>query len=72
LLTWKWFAASKVWEPEFLSTFRFGYAFLIYPLYFTLLVIALSFLTGVGYALAGVLLLFLFNLLYVKTGQAAT
>ncbi|WP_445381639.1 1-acyl-sn-glycerol-3-phosphate acyltransferase [Robiginitalea sp. IMCC43444] len=72
LLGWKWFAANKVWEPEFLSTFRFGYAFLIYPLYFTLLGITLFFLAGAGYALAGVLLLFLFNLLYVKTGQAAT
>lgn len=67
LLPWKWIASNKVWEPEFLSTFRFGYAFLAFPLYFAIIGIGLSFLAGPGYALAGVFLLFLLNLLYVKT-----
>lgn len=65
-LLWRWIAANKVWEPEFMSTFRFLYALLAFPLYLGLL--------AAGFALSGAppqaywLLpgLFLFNLLYVK------
>ena len=65
-LPWRWIAANKVWEPEFLSTFRFLYALLAFPAYLGLLA-AIFALTGVPpeayWALPG---LFLFNLLYVK------
>ncbi|WP_088341775.1 1-acyl-sn-glycerol-3-phosphate acyltransferase [Robiginitalea sediminis] len=66
VLPWGWVARNKVWEPEFMSTFRFGFAFLVYPLYYLALLLLLGWLAG--WATAGVAVAFLiaFNLLYVK------
>lgn len=65
-LLWRWIAANKVWEPEFLSTFRFLLALLAFPIYLGLLAAAFA-LSGAPSEAYGILPgLFLFNLLYVK------
>ncbi|MDC6355276.1 MULTISPECIES: lysophospholipid acyltransferase family protein [unclassified Robiginitalea] len=65
-LLWRWIAANKVWEPEFMSTFRYLFALLAFPLYLGLLAATFA-LTGAPpqayWCLPG---LFLFNVLYVK------
>lgn len=65
-LPWRWIAINKVPEPEFMSTFRFLFFLLAFPLYYFLLwgIVALSWspLWATGLVLA----LFLHNLAYVK------
>ena len=65
-LPWRWIAANKVPEPEFMSTFRFLFFLLAFPLYYLLLwgIIALSW--APIWATGAVLALFLHNLAYVK------
>lgn len=65
-LLWRWIARNKVWEPEFMDTFRFLYALLAFPVYLGLIGVVLWIAGAAGYwylALPGLLL---FNLLYVK------
>ncbi|MBC2839916.1 1-acyl-sn-glycerol-3-phosphate acyltransferase [Robiginitalea sp. SC105] len=65
-ILWRWIARNKVWEPEFMSTFRFLYALLAFPVYLALIALAIR-ISGADplyyWSLAG---LFLFNLAYVK------
>ncbi len=65
-LPWGWIARNKVWEPEFLSTFRYCYSLLAFPVYFGLLTGLLSWWLGGPYAIGITLALFTHNLLYVK------
>ena len=65
-LPWRWISKNKVPEPEFMSTFRFLYCFLVFPVYFLLLGVSLSFIFSVDYAAWVLLLLFLHNFIYVK------
>ncbi len=63
---WRWVAANKVPEPEFMSTFRFLFFLLAFPLYYLLLGMVLALVwspAGAGWAVAA---LFLQNLAYVK------
>ena len=66
VLTWKWWEAPRVPEPEFRSTYRFAYALLAFPVYYLLLGLILY--GWAGATAAGIVLpaLFLHNLLYVK------
>ncbi|MDG1572325.1 1-acyl-sn-glycerol-3-phosphate acyltransferase [Robiginitalea sp. M366] len=66
-LPWRWVARHKVWEPEFLSTFRFGFAIMAFPVYLLLLFLMVGSLAGWVAGLATATLLFLHNLAYVKT-----
>ncbi|MDC6352498.1 1-acyl-sn-glycerol-3-phosphate acyltransferase [Zeaxanthinibacter sp. PT1] len=63
VLLWKIVIKPRVSEPEFLSTTRFLFALLIYPIIYLVL---LLFLPLAGSIIIAVLLHFLFNLLYVK------
>lgn len=65
-LPWRWIAANKVPEPEFMSTFRFLFFLLAFPLYYLLLWLSLAFLWSPLGGLVVVLALFLHNLAYVK------
>ncbi len=67
-LLWPWraYVSKKVPEPEFKSSYRFLYAFMVFPLYYLLLLLILWALQGYLAALGGVMGLFLFNLYYVK------
>lgn len=63
---WKVWVKPKVWEPEFMSTFRFGFALITAPIYLILLGVLFGIFTGwiTGIAVpAGV---FLHNILYIK------
>jgi hypothetical protein len=65
-LPWALWIKPKVWEPEFMGTFRFLYALLAYPVWLFLLFAVLATLGGPGTALPAVILLVLHNLAYVK------
>ena len=65
-LPWGWIARNKVWEPEFLSTFRYCYSLLAFPVYFGLLTGLLYWWMGGPFAIGSTLALFAHNFLYVK------
>ena len=65
-IPWRWIARNKVWEPEFMSTFRFIYALLAMPLYYLMAGVLLSIWLEGGWPVGIVFLLFLHNLVYVK------
>lgn len=65
-LPWRWIAATKVPEPEFMSTFRFLFFLLAFPLYYFLLWLTITLLWSPLWAAAVVGALFLHNLAYVK------
>lgn len=66
LVLWKKVARAKVQEPEFMSTYRFGFAFFAFPVYLALLAGIVGAFGGweAGATAAGLLLLH--NLFYVK------
>ncbi|MGB6151088.1 MAG: 1-acyl-sn-glycerol-3-phosphate acyltransferase [Pricia sp.] len=66
LALWRIWIKPKVWEPEFTSTLRFGFALLVYPLYYLILFIAIAAVLNVGVGFAFILLLFLINWTYVR------
>ncbi len=63
---WRLWMAPRVPEPEFRSTYRFGFALLAFPVYLLLLGVTLAWLAGTAPAVVAPLGLFLHNLLYVK------
>ena len=65
-LPWRRIAANKVPEPEFMSTFRFLFFLLAFPLYYLLLWLVLTLLWSPLGATVAVLGLLLHNLAYVK------
>lgn len=68
ILLWKLWLKPKVWEPEFTATLRFALSLVVFPIYFLLLFIGLSFWLGLSIAVFSVIVLFLFNCAYVKFG----
>ncbi len=65
-LPWRWISKNRVPEPEFMSTFRFLYCLIVFPLYFLLAGVLLSLFTSVLTAITALSLLFLHNFIYVK------
>jgi BASS family bile acid:Na+ symporter len=63
---WKRWVAPKIGEVEFLSTFRFAFAIVVFPVYFAILGTILGLLSNNPIAILVTTLLFLNNLLYVK------
>ncbi|WP_373072501.1 1-acyl-sn-glycerol-3-phosphate acyltransferase [Zeaxanthinibacter enoshimensis] len=66
VLLWKLVVKPRVSEPEFISTTRFLFALLIYPLIYILLLIFLPRGPFPGFIPGALLLHFVFNQLYVK------
>ncbi len=66
VLGWKYWLKPKVWEPEFMATFRFGFALFSVPVYYLLLVLGLALWINSLTAMMSVIGLFLFNWAYVK------
>ncbi len=66
VLLWRAWLKPKVAEPEFMGTMRFGFAMLIYPVYYLILLVILALVWHILTALAVVFGLFLFNCTYVK------
>ncbi len=68
LVPWRLWMKPKVWEPEFLSTLRFAYAMVVYPICYILFLSL--FTAGFGFGVAIILVFFhvLFNWAYVKGG----
>lgn len=66
LLIWKTVLKPKVWEPEFMGTLRFGFALLVYPIYYILIFAVLAWLFNPLPALITALGLFLFNWAYTR------
>ncbi len=69
VLPWRLWIKPRVWEPEFTATLRFGFALLVYPLYYALLFCVASLVWNLGVGLALILALFLFNWGYVKKAR---
>ena len=65
-MTWRTWVKPKVWEPEFTSTLRFGFALLVYPIYYlTLFAISAAAWNGV-IGLTVIVGLFIYNWGYVR------
>jgi hypothetical protein len=65
-IVWKVWLKQKVWEPEFMATFRFGFALFSVPVYYLLLALGLALWINSLTAMMSVIGLFLFNWAYVK------
>lgn len=66
ILLWRAVFKSKVWETEFMGTLRFAYSLIIYPIFYVLLFIAIASFWNIPMGLIIVMVLFLFNWMYVK------
>jgi 1-acyl-sn-glycerol-3-phosphate acyltransferase len=66
LLLWRAAIKPKISEPEFISTYRFLYAILLYPVLYALFFLLLREISGTGLTLVLLFAHLLFNLLYVK------
>ncbi len=66
VLGWKFCLKRKVWEPEFMATFRFAFALLAVPVYYLILGLCLALLINPQTAMIMVVGLFLLNWAYVK------
>jgi 1-acyl-sn-glycerol-3-phosphate acyltransferase len=66
VLGWKFWLKPKVWEPEFMATFRFGFALFAVPVYYLILGLCMALLSNPQTAMTIVVGLFLFNWAYVK------
>ncbi len=67
ILPWKLFLRPKIWQIEFISTFRFLYALVLFPVFYML--IFWLFGSYIGYAPVAIVILshIVFNYLYIKT-----
>lgn len=63
---WRTCVKPKVWEPEFTSTLRFGFALLVYPFYYLILFAVVTAIGNAWIGATGVVGLFLFNWAYVR------
>lgn len=66
LLIWRGIVRKKISEVEFVSTYRFLFSFLFYPIYYLLLVLFATLLFSFFTAAGLTLLVFIFNLMYIK------
>ncbi|PKA97102.1 1-acyl-sn-glycerol-3-phosphate acyltransferase [Flavobacteriaceae bacterium MAR_2009_75] len=66
---WRFWAKPKVWEIEFMSTLRFAFAMISYPVYYLLLLLAVALLFNFTVSLITIVLLFVFNWAYVRLGN---
>lgn len=69
LILWKLLVKPKIWEPEFSATLRFGFSFVIYPMYYGVIFALLTFLATPLVALFTVVGIFIFNWIYVRLGN---
>lgn len=66
VLGWKFWLKHKVWEPEFMATFRFAFALFAVPVYYLILGLCLAWLINPQTALIMVVGLFLLNWAFVR------
>jgi BASS family bile acid:Na+ symporter len=66
MLLWRIWVAPKIEDTAFISTFRFAFALLLFPVYFAAITTIMGLLLGNPIAILITTLLFLNNLLYVK------
>lgn len=66
IFLWRMWLKPKVQEPEFEATFRFGFALLVYPIFYFLLLVILGYVYDIKTACLAVLGHAVFNLLLVK------
>ncbi|WP_158973750.1 lysophospholipid acyltransferase family protein [Cellulophaga sp. L1A9] len=68
LILWNLFLKTKIKEIEFLSTFRFAYSVIIFPIYYGLIIFGVYLFTQeITAALLVALGAFIYNLIYTKT-----
>jgi len=66
VILWRIWIKPKVGEPEFMGTFRFGFALLVYPIYYLMFFAVIAAIWNGLVGLAVIVGLFLFNLGYVR------
>lgn len=66
VFVWRTFVKPRVWEPEFTSTLRFGFALLAYPIYFTILFAIIALTINAKIALITILVNILYNWMFVR------
>ena len=66
IFLWRMWLKPKVPEPEFEATFRFGFALLVYPVFYLLLLVVLGYIYDIKTACLAVLGHAVLNLLLVK------
>ena len=72
LYLWKKCIRPKVKEPEFTATFRFLFALVAYPIYYSILFFIITWGFAIFAALLTISTIFLYNLLYVKLYRPTT
>ncbi len=66
LILWRTWIKPKVWEPEFMGTMRFGFALLVYPIYYLILFVVIAAIWNASAGCAAIVVIFLFNWAYVR------
>jgi hypothetical protein len=66
IILWRTWIKPKVWEPEFMGTLRFGYALLVYPIYYLMLFLVIMSIWNGAVGFTVIVGLFLFNWGYVR------
>ena len=66
---WRFWAKPKVWEIEFMSTLRFAFAMISYPVYYLFLLFMVASLFSYKVAFITIAFLFVFNWTYVRLGS---
>uniref|UniRef100_UPI003593D975 1-acyl-sn-glycerol-3-phosphate acyltransferase n=1 Tax=Pricia sp. TaxID=2268138 RepID=UPI003593D975 len=66
VILWRTWIKPKVWEPEFIGTFRFGFALLVFPLYYMMLFASIATIWNGAVGFAVIIGLFLYNWAYVR------
>ena len=66
ILAWRIITKPKVPEEEFMSTYRFLFSLMIFPIFYAVLLFIIGSRIGWPAAIASVLALFTFNVMYVK------
>lgn len=66
IILWRALIKPKVWEPEFMGTLRFGFALLVYPIYYLMLFSVIIAIWNGAAGFTVIVGLFLFNWGYVR------
>lgn len=72
VFVWRVFIKPKVPEPEFMSTFRFAFSMLVYPMFYVVFILALNYAYNLKTACLVILGHAVLNLLFVKIGLTSS
>lgn len=72
VLVWRFLLKPKVPEPEFMATFRFGFCLVAFPIFYSIVLVALTYVYDIKTACLFVFGHAVFNLFLIKLPQVIT